>query len=119
MDRIQDVIDYINEKRYEEHINVIKMALGIVLGVCAIAAIAFAVYRYFTPDYLKDFDDEDFEDDFDAYFEDEDTPVKVSEETKKVIKEAEEAAEEVKEAAGAAAEAAEEAAEEAEEKAEE
>lgn len=32
------------------------------------AAIAYAVYRYFTPDYM-----EDFEDDFEDAFEDEDT----------------------------------------------
>ena len=39
----------------------------------AVAGIAYAVYRYFTPDYLDDFDDEDFEDeDFDDDFEDED-----------------------------------------------
>ena len=38
----------------------------------SIAGIAYAVYRYFTPDYLEDFD-EDFEDDFeDDYFEEED-----------------------------------------------
>ena len=112
MDRIQDVIDFINERKREERISVIKMALGIVFGVCAVAAIAFAVYRYFTPDYLKDFDDEDFEDDFDSYFEDNDAPVKVSEETKEIIKEVEEASEEFKEAAEEVKEAAEEKTEE-------
>ena len=36
------------------------------------AGIAYAVYRYFTPDYLDDFDDDDFDDeDFDDDFEDE------------------------------------------------
>ena len=45
----------------------------IVGAVAAVAGIAYAVYRYFTPDYLDDFDDEDFEDeDFDDDFEDED-----------------------------------------------
>ena len=34
----------------------------------AIAAIAYAVYKFFTPDYLEDFED-DFDDDFDEYFE--------------------------------------------------
>ena len=35
------------------------------------AAIAYAVYRYLTPDYLEDFED-DFDDDFDDdFFEDE------------------------------------------------
>ena len=37
-----------------------------------VAAIAYAVYRYLTPDYLEDFED-DFDDDFeDDFFEDED-----------------------------------------------
>ena len=35
----------------------------------AVAGIAYAVYRYFTPDYLEDFEDEDYDDDD---FEDED-----------------------------------------------
>ena len=33
-------------------------------GILVALAIAYAVYRYFTPDYLDDFDD-DYEDDFD------------------------------------------------------
>ena len=32
-------------------------------AVVAVAAIAYGVYRFFTPDYLEDFED-DFEDDF-------------------------------------------------------
>ncbi len=41
--------------------------LGIVGAVVLIAAIAYAVYYFFTPDYLEDFED-DFEDDFDDDF---------------------------------------------------
>ena len=52
---------------------IIIAVLAIVGAVAAVAGIAYAVYRYFTPDYLDDFDDEDFEDeDFDDDFEDED-----------------------------------------------
>ena len=40
--------------------------------VAVVAAIAYAVYRFFTPDYLEDFED-DFDDDFDDYFEDEES----------------------------------------------
>lgn len=41
-----------------------------VLGfVAAVAGIAYAVYRYFSPDYLEDFEDEEFEDE-DEEFED-------------------------------------------------
>ena len=37
------------------------------------AGIAYAVYRYFTPDYLEDFEDDFDEDDFDDdFFDDED-----------------------------------------------
>jgi len=40
-----------------------------ILGcLVAVAAIAYAVYKFFTPDYLEDFED-DFDDDFDEYFE--------------------------------------------------
>ena len=41
------------------------------LAVAAVAAIAYAVYRFFTPDYLEDFED-DFDDDFDDYFSEDD-----------------------------------------------
>ena len=37
----------------------------------AVAGIAYAVYRFFTPDYLEDFED-DFDDDFDDYFDEDD-----------------------------------------------
>ena len=43
----------------------------------AVAAIAYGVYRFFTPDYLEDFED-DFDDDFDDdFFEDEDEEMPV------------------------------------------
>ncbi len=53
--------------------NPVVVVLAIIGAIVAIAAIAYAVYRYFTPDYLEDFEDEfeeddDFDDDF---FEDE------------------------------------------------
>ena len=46
--------------------------LAIVGFVAAVAGIAYAVYRYFTPDYLEDFEDEDYDDDDDFEDEDED-----------------------------------------------
>lgn len=42
--------------------------LAILGAVAAIAGIAYAVYRFFAPDYLEDFGDEDFEDELDADF---------------------------------------------------
>ena len=54
---------------------IIIAVLAIVGAVAAVAGIAYAVYRYFTPDYLDDFDDEDFEDeDFDDDFTDQYVP---------------------------------------------
>ena len=78
MNKIEDIISAtkLNEflqKRDDDKIKkTILWTLAIVGAVVAIAGIAYAVYRYFTPDYLEDFD-EDFEDDFeDDYFEEED-----------------------------------------------
>ena len=51
--------------------NCILWVLAIIGAVAAGAGIAYAVYRFFTPDYLEDFED-DFDDDFDDdFFEDE------------------------------------------------
>ena len=59
-----------NKKEEDKHGKTVLWALAIVGTVAAIAAIAYAVYCFFTPDYLEDFE-EDFDDDFDDYFEDE------------------------------------------------
>lgn len=51
----------------EKKKNCILWVLAIIGAVAAVAGIAYAVYRFFTPDYLEDFED-DFCDDFDRYF---------------------------------------------------
>ena len=38
--------------------NCILWVLAIIGAVAAVAGIAYAVYRFFTPDYLEDFEDE-------------------------------------------------------------
>ena len=54
----------------------ILWVLAVIGAVAAVAGIAYAVYRFFTPDYLDDFED-DFDDDFDDdFFEDEDAEKK-------------------------------------------
>lgn len=62
--------ELLHKKELEEkNKNTILIALAVIGAVAAVAGIAYAVYRYFTPDYLEDFDD-DFDDDFeDDYIE--------------------------------------------------
>lgn len=56
----------------EEKKSWIIWILAIIGAATAVAVIAYAVYKYFIPDYLEDFED-DFDDDFDDdFFEDED-----------------------------------------------
>lgn len=55
----------------EEKKSCIFWALAIIGTIAAVAAIAYAVYKYVTPDYLEDFDD-DLDDDLDDDFFDDD-----------------------------------------------
>ena len=69
LDEILDnagVNELLGRKKEEEKCNKVLWVFAIIGAVVAVAAVAYAVYRYFTPDYL-----EDFEDDFDDDFEDE------------------------------------------------
>ena len=51
------------EEDGEKKGNTVLWVLAIVGAIAAVAGIAYAVYRFLTPDYLEDFDD-DFDDDF-------------------------------------------------------
>ena len=62
----------------EKKKNCILWVLAIIGAVAAGAGIAYAVYRFFTPDYLEDFED-DFDDDFDDDFFDDEEPEKKEE----------------------------------------
>lgn len=53
----------IAKEREDEKKKCLVWVLAIIGAVAVIAGIAYAVYRYMTPDYLDDFDD-DFDDDF-------------------------------------------------------
>ena len=59
------------KKEEEKKQNAVMWIFIIVGAVIAVAGIAYAVYRFFTPDYLEDFE-EDFEDDFEDDFFDDD-----------------------------------------------
>lgn len=64
----------------------LKVFLIVVGAITVIAAIAFAVYKFLTPDYLDDFD-EDMDEDFDDDFFDDEEEVKEAEETEEAATE--------------------------------
>lgn len=106
MNRIEELIAALQKRDEEKNKNTVLWILAIIGAVTAVAGIAYAVYRYLTPDYLEDFEDDfedDFDDDFDDYFEDEDLEEENAEEeseeifvdeTAEPVKKAEEAVEE-------------------------
>ena len=68
-EKIEDLLAALKKKEDEKEKNTVLWVLAIIGAVAAVAGIAFAVYRFFAPDYLEDFE-EDFDDDFeDDYFE--------------------------------------------------
>ena len=108
MESFERFYDIIRAKSREDKRNTIIMILAVIGFIDAVAGIAYAVYRFMTPDYLDDFDD-DFDDDFEEDFED------LKEETAKAAEAAEERAEAIEDDNAAdLAVAAEEAAEAAE-----
>ena len=70
MNKLEELVAALKKKEDEKQKNTVLWVLAVIGAVAAVAGIAFAVYRFFTPDYLADFE-EDFDDDFDDYFEDE------------------------------------------------
>lgn len=71
-EKIEDLLAALKKKEDEKEKNTVLWVLAIIGAVAAVAGIAFAVYRFFAPDYLEDFE-EDFEDDFDDdFFNDDD-----------------------------------------------
>ena len=59
--------ELINKKEDEAQWKKVLWVLAIIGAIAAVAGIAYAVYRFFAPDYLEDFDEE-FEDEFDDDF---------------------------------------------------
>ena len=62
--RVEDVISMIKagnllqrEEEEKKATRTIVWILAVIGAIAAVAAIAYAVYLYFTPDYLEDFDE--------------------------------------------------------------
>lgn len=70
MNKVEELLSALKKKEEEKQKNTVLWVLALIGAVAAVAGIAFAVYRFFAPDYLEDFE-EDFDEDFDDYFEDE------------------------------------------------
>lgn len=61
--------ELLHKKELEEkNKNTIIIVLAIIGAIAAVAGIAFAVYKYLTPNYLDDFDSDDMYDNFDDDF---------------------------------------------------
>ena len=73
MNKIDEVLELLKQRECENEKpkNVILWLIAIVGAVAGVAGIAYAVYRFVTPDYLEDFED-DFEDEADDVEEDDD-----------------------------------------------
>ena len=62
--------EVVQEQEEDKKFNALVWVLAIIGVVAAVAGICYLVYRYFTPNYLDDFDDdfdEEFEDDFEDF----------------------------------------------------
>lgn len=70
----------------EKKKNVVVIVLAVLGGIVLIAAIAYALYRFFAPDYLEDFEDE-FEDEFDEDFFEDDEIVFAEDLTEDIVEE--------------------------------
>ena len=77
MSKVEELIaetklkELLDKRESECQKNTVIWILAIIGAIAAVAGIAYAVYRYLTPDCLDDFED-DFDDDFDDYFSEDD-----------------------------------------------
>ncbi|MFP4698200.1 MAG: DUF4366 domain-containing protein [Eubacteriales bacterium] len=68
MSQFNEFLSKFNKNHEEEKKRNTWMWVGIIIGAVAlIAGVSYAIYRYLTPNYLEDFDE-----DFDLDFEDDD-----------------------------------------------
>ena len=76
MNRVEEIINNMKvaeilNKKQDKKVPAVVVILAVVGIIALVAGIAYAVYRFFAPNYLEDFEDE-FEDEFDDedFFED-------------------------------------------------
>ena len=69
--KFQELSDAVKAKNKETE-NKLVWCLALIGGALIVALIAYAVYRFLTPDYYDDYDDDDFDDDFDDFEDDDD-----------------------------------------------
>lgn len=70
-DRFDEILTALKTRDENHHRNKVLWVLAVIGTIAAVVGIAYAIYRFFAPDYLDDFED-DFDEDFEDYFEDED-----------------------------------------------
>lgn len=63
--------DLLGKKEEEKKCNTVLCVLAVIGVIAAAAAVAYAIYRYFNPRFLDDFEDE-FEDEFEEDEDDDD-----------------------------------------------
>ena len=71
-DKLDELLAALRSREEEKHKNVLLWILAVIGAAAAIIGIGYAVYRFFSPDYLEDFEDEFDDDDFDDFFDDDD-----------------------------------------------
>ena len=57
--KIEELLAVLKKKEDDKQKNTVLWVLAIIGAVAAVAGIAFAVYRFFAPDYLEDFEEAD------------------------------------------------------------
>ena len=57
--KLEELLATLKKKEEEKDKNTVLWVLAIIGAVAAVAGIAFAVYRFFAPDYLEDFEEAD------------------------------------------------------------
>ncbi len=71
--KVEEILAKLNELIHKKEVeernkNTVIIILAVIGIVAVVACIAFAVYKYFSPDYLEDFNADDYSDSFDDDF---------------------------------------------------